>query len=140
MAGTTDTQSIRFGQDTDVIDHTTLKNLADDVAAQLNAADTARTAALTRPAVFVRRISALALPAAASTVVPFDDLVYDTHGLCNLGTQPTRVTVSASSGAGVYMVHAVPISWDKTGWTRADVVVSKNSTAYMQRTLWGPQS
>lgn len=140
MAGVTDTQSIRFGQDTDVIDHTLLKNLADDVAVQLDAADVARTAALKRPAVFLQRLAVLALPAAASTVVPYDTLNYDTHGMVNLGGQPTRVTVSASSGAGIYMVHAVPISWDKTGWTRADVIVSKNGTPYMQRTLWGPQS
>lgn len=138
MAGTTDTQSIRYGQDTDVIDHTVLKNLADDVAVQLDAADVARTAALQRASVFVRRLAVLALPAAASTVVPWDSISYDTHGMVNLGA-PTRVTVTASSGAGVYMVHATPISWVDTAWTRADVLVSKNGTAYMQRTLWGPQ-
>lgn len=140
MPGTTDTQSLRFGTVDDVITHTMQANLADDIATQLNSADTARTAALTRATARVGRLSStFTLPVSAVTVVTMDLLTWDTHGMVNLGTQPQRVTTTASSGAGLY--HAtVTAQVDTTGWTKGDLIINKNGGFYAQRTWWGPQN
>lgn len=139
MAGTTDTQSLRFGQVDDIITHTMIANLADDIAVQLNAADTARTKALTRPQVQIVRNAALALPASAFTAVPFDSEIIDTHAMVDLVGQPQRVTCGATAGIGTYHVMA-EANVDTTGWTRGDIVINKNGSFYDQRTFWGPLS
>lgn len=138
MAGVTDTQSIRFGQVTDIITHTMQANLADDVAAQLDAADAASLLALKRPAVYVTRISQ-AFTAGVTASVSFDTIQYDTTGTqVNLGTFPTRVTVGATAGAGIYMVHGVA-TYSTTGSpTATNLSVLKNGTTLMgQRMIWG---
>ena len=139
MAGITDTQSIRYGHVTDVISHTMLRNEADDIAAQLDAADVAATAALKLPAAIVRRGATLAVPVSSLTAVPFDDEQQDTHAMVDLATQPTRITAGATAGAGLYMV-AWQVQWDTTGWMRGDVVVNKNGAYYARQTLYTPQS
>lgn len=139
MGGTTDTQSLRYGTVDDVISYLMQANLADDIATQLNAADTARTAGLHRPQVNITRNAALAIPVSTTTAVPYDTLNQDTHGMVNLGTQPTRVTCNASAGTGIYHVR-FDASVDTTGWTKADLTVYKNGAFYDGRTFWGPQT
>lgn len=138
MAGTTDTQSLRFGQVSDVIDFTMIKNLADDVAAQLDAADLARTAALKRPAASISRGATFTLPVSTITTVTFDTLNWDTHSMVNLGTQPQRYTVGATAGPGSYYV-ALYVFTDTAAWTKGDLLINKNGSLYAQRTWWQPQ-
>lgn len=139
MSGTTPTQSIRYGEVTDVLTHTVLANLADDVAAQVDAADIARTAALKTAYANVDRNASLAIPVSTVTTITWDSLVTDTHSMINLGTVPTRMTVSASGGAGLYQV-AVQASIDGTGWSRGDISLRKNGTQFVSRDFYGPQS
>lgn len=134
----TDTQSLRFGQVTDVITHTMQQNLADDIAAQLDLADTARTAALKRPIARVQRGTALAIPVTTVTVVPWVTELTDTHAMVDIATQPTRITAGATAGTGAYIVQA-DLQGSYTGWTRADLLIYKNGAVYAQRTWFTPQ-
>lgn len=138
MAGTTDTQSLRFGQVPDVIDHTMIKNLADDIAVQLDAADLARTAALKRAAASISRTATFTVAVSTIQVVTFDTLNWDTHSMVNLGTQPQRYTVGATAGPGTYYV-AMYVFTDTASWTKGDLLINKNGSLYAQRTWWGPQ-
>jgi hypothetical protein len=142
MAGTTDTQGLRFGEITDPISHTTLASLADDIATQLDQADAAATAALKRPVVFVRRVTGQSITANAQAVVTFDNLVYDTHGMVNLGSQPTRVTAVSAAGLGVYTFQArVSAQFSSGTWTAGHISVWKNGTTNLgQRMQWAPRS
>lgn len=139
MSGTTDTQSLRFGQLDDIITHTMIKNLADDMAVQLDAADVARTHALKRPQALANRGATFTVAATTIQVVTFDTVGWDTHSMINLGTQPTRVTVGATAGAGRYET-SLYVFTDTTGWTKGDLIVNKNGSFYAQKTWWGPQS
>ena len=139
MAGTTDTQSLRFGEVTDVIDFTMIKNLADDIAVQLDAADVVRTAALKRPQGYVSRGGALALPANTTTIATWTAEVIDTNAMIDLVGQPQRITVGALAGTGLYMMEA-NFNADTTGWTRADAVLLKNGALVAQHTFHSPQS
>jgi hypothetical protein len=138
MPGVTDTQSIRFGLVTDPIDWTMVRNEADDIATQLDAADVAKLAALTRPIVKVRRVAAQALPVGVATAISWDSTVQDTHGMSGVGTgTPTRVTVSAAAGAGHYMVAAAA-TLNSASWTRGDMQLFKNGGLIRARELWFP--
>lgn len=138
MAGTTDTQSLRFGQVTDVISHTMQANLADDIAVQLDAADVARAATLKGPVAGASRGS-MNLPVGVAQLVTFTSEMFDTHGMIDIATQPTRLTVPSSAVAGIFEVHFEAL-WDTTGWTRGDIYFYKNGGFYSQRTWYAPQS
>lgn len=139
MGGTTDTQSIRFGYVTDVLDFNMMKNEADDIAVQLDAADVARTTALKRPVAWARRAAVLAIPVASTTSVQFDTEVFDTHGMINIAGLPFRIVVGATAGPGVYLVQA-DVQGDMTGWTRADVEVQLNAGTLFTRSYAAPQT
>lgn len=139
MGGITDTQSIRFGYVTDPIDWTMLRNEADDIAAQLDLADVQAAAALRSPAAIARRSASLAVAVSTLVAIPFDTEVEDTHGMIDIAGQPQRLTVSSSSGAGLYTVQLMTQS-DTTGWTRGDLVVNKNGSFYCRKTWRAPQS
>lgn len=137
MAGVTETQSLRYGHVTDVISHTMMRDLADDIAVQLDAADAARAVALKRPQARSHRNATASLAAATPTAQVFDTLVWDTHGMINIGAQPTRITVVTAAGVGSYHVTG----WaqcDTTSWTRADLSIAKNGTAIRARTWFQP--
>jgi hypothetical protein len=137
MASTTPTQSLRFAQVGDVLTYTALANLADDVATQLDAADVARTHALKTPYANVDRNATINVPVTTVTTITWDSLVTDTHSMINLGTQPTRMTVSASGGAGLYHV-VIQAVVDVTGWTRGDISLRKNGTQFISRDYYHP--
>lgn len=139
MAGVTDTQSIRFGQVTDVITHTMLANEADDIAVQLDAADVARTTALKRPVAWTRRNATLALPVTTQTLVQFDTEVYDTASMVDIAGLPFRVVVGATAGAGVYLAQA-EFNGDYTGWTTAILAIQRSGTDLVQKRFHHPQS
>lgn len=139
MGGVTDTQSLRYGYVTDVITHAMVANLADDIAAQLDAADIARTKALKRPEARAQRSATLSIPVNTITPIPFDTIAYDTHGMIDLVGQPNRVTVVSAAGIGVYWARA-QVSVDTTGWTKGDILLYKNGAFGGQKTSWGPQS
>ena len=136
MPGVTSTQNLRFGYVTDPQDWTMQRNLADDMARELDAADVAKAAALGRPAVHVRRNATLALGDGATVLVPMDSEIYDTHGMVDVaGANPSRVTVTASSGTGHYFASGI-VTANTTGWTRGDIQLSRNGTIQRSRTLW----
>jgi hypothetical protein len=137
MSGTTPTQSIRFAEIPDVLSHTVLANLADDVATQLDAADTARTHALKTPFVNIDRNATVNVPVTTVTTISWDSLITDTHAQVNLGTNPTRITCSATAGAGLYQV-VVNVTVDTTGWTRGDIAFRKNNTIFTSRDFYQP--
>jgi hypothetical protein len=137
MAGTTPTQSIRYGELPDVLSHTVLANLADDVATQLDAADLARTHALKTPYANVDRNAIDTVPVSTVKTITWDSLVTDTHGMVNLGLQPTRLTCSASSGAGLYHV-VVNATVDTTAWTRGNIAFRKNTVMFVSRDFYQP--
>lgn len=139
MPGVTDTQSIRFGLVTDPYgDWTMVRNEADDIATQLDAADAAKTAALGRPAVSVRRSAALAIPVGVATTVPFDFENFDTHGMADVGgANPSRITAVAAAGAGHYMFSATA-NVNSVSWTRGDIQLFKNGGIARSRMLWFP--
>lgn len=139
MPGVTDTQALRFGLVADPIDFAMVRNLADDIAAQLDAADLARTKALKRPVAWSQRSSALALPVNTMTSVPFQVEIWDTHAMVDIPTQPSRIVASATAGTGVYM-FMMRASADTTGWTRGDLALFKNGALHTQRTLHTPQN
>ena len=138
MPGITDTQSLRFGQVGDPLSHTTLRNLADDLAVQLDAADVLRSSVLKRPVTWLSRGIALALPVSTYTAVPFTGALVNTHGMADIGTQPTRATVTASAGAGRYLVEC-HIQFLYTSWTKAEIAVYKNGSFYGSKSWASPQ-
>lgn len=137
MASTTPTQSLRFAEVPDILSHTVLANLADDVATQLDAADLARTHALKTPYANVDRNAVLNVPVTTVTTIPWDSINTDTHSMVNLGLQPTRITVGATAGAGLYHV-VVTVQVDTTGWTRGDISLRKNNVQFVSRDLYQP--
>lgn len=138
MGGITDTQSLRFGYVGEPIDWSLVYNLADDIATQLDLADTAATAALQVPAAIVRRGTTLALAAGVAVSVPFTSEQQDTHGMVDIAGQPNRLTVSAASGPGLYAVTFVT-QCDTTGWTRGDIIVNLNGAQYSRKAFFAPQ-
>lgn len=118
MSGITDTQSLRFGQVTDPISYTMQADLANDVAAQLDAADTAASGtngALKRPAVNVRRVTNQLFSVNVRAGIAFDNLVYDTNGMTNLGVNPLRACiVGTNSGTGIYQLFG-QVTFSTTG-------------------------
>lgn len=139
MPGLTDTQSLRFGVEADPISYTMQRDLADDIAAQLDAADVLRTAVLKLPVVSLRRNAALAIPVTTATPIPWDVEVEDSHNMVDLATQPTRVTAVAAAGTGLYMLD-VFLQCDMTSWTRADIMLQRNGTFYSQKSYYNPQN
>lgn len=136
MPGITETQAIRYGLVTDPLDWTMMRNEADDIAVQLDAADVAKNLALGRPLVQARRSAALALADGSTVLVPLDQEIYDTHNMIDVaGANPSRVTVNAASGTGHYMVAAYA-SATTTGWTRGDIQLFKNGVYNRGRSLW----
>jgi hypothetical protein len=138
MPGVTATQSLRYGYVTDPVSYTMQRDLADDIAAQLDAADVLRTAAMKKPVVFASRNTALTLPNLTLTTVPFTSSQYNTHGMVDIATQPTRITVTAAAGAGQYLVET-HIQWTYAGWTRGDITILRNGVFYAQKTWVSPQ-
>ena len=139
MAGVTDTQSIRFGQVTDVQTHTMIANEADDIATQLDAADLARTAALKRPTAWSKRSAVIAIPVTSQTLIQMDTEVWDTHSMVDIAGLPFRVVVGATAGAGVYLVQA-ETNGDYTGWTTAIIAIQKNGTDWVSKRFHLPQT
>lgn len=128
MAGVTDTQSLRFGQVSDVITHTMVRDLADDIAVQLDAADAARLVAQKRPVAWARRaLTAQSLPVGLPAVITFDQELVDTHSMIDLATQPTRITCGATAGTGIYLVQVNLVAF-MAAWGRGDLGVRKNGT------------
>lgn len=134
MAGVTDTQSIRFGQVTDVITHTMIANEADDIAVQLDAADAARIVAEKRPIAWTRRAAVLGIPVAAATAVPFDTEVWDTHAMIDIAGQPNRITIGATAGTGVYLVQVEAVG-TYTGWTIGALILLRNGAVHIEKTF-----
>lgn len=140
MAGVTDTQSLRFGEVEDVITHTMVRDLADDIALQLDAADVAQATALKKPIIWASRFGGLSLPVSPTiTLVPWLSENQDTHAMLDIATQPTRFTASATSGTGVFMVN-VQARLDTTGWTRGDMIFYKNGVFFGQKSFLAPQN
>lgn len=141
MAGTTDTQSLRFGQVTDVITHTMQANLADDIATQLDAADAAATSALKLPIVHVRRVASQGYTAGVRAAVIFDSEVTDTAGMVTIGVNPTRVTVVSGAGVGNYMFHGI-VTLSTTGTTTVGhLSVFRNGVTLLgQRSMWAQRA
>jgi hypothetical protein len=138
MPGVTDTQSLRFGYVTDPISHTTVRDLADDVAAQYDAADVARAAALQKPVVRVQRNAGLAIPVTTITAIPWDVETTDTHGMVDIATNPTRVTAVTAAGSGLYLAE-IDVQSNMGSWTRADIILRRNGTFYAQKSWYNPQ-
>lgn len=138
MGGVTDTQSLRFDVLSDVISLGAVKNLADDVAVQLDAADVPRTAGLKRPICRGRRSAALSVAAATTVTVPFDVEVWDTHNMLDVaGPNPSRFTVGAAAGVGLYYVGARVQVAGGVSFTRTDIQICKNAGMKYQDTQWG---
>lgn len=137
MGTTTPTQSLRYAYVTDVISHTASKDLADDVAAQLDAADVARTAALKRPIAKARRTAAQSIVDSSFVTVTFDTEVWDTHAMIDIAGQPTRITCGATAGIGIYLVRARVNTIAGTGFTRSDIGILKNGVVKHQNEQWG---
>jgi hypothetical protein len=138
VPGVTDTQSLRFGVDGESISYTTQRDLADDIATQLDAADALRNAVLRLPVVQLRRGAALAIPVTTITTIPWDTELEDSHGMWDAGS-PTRVTAVAAAGTGLYMIDLFSQS-DMTSWTRADLLLRRNGTFYSQKSYYNPQN
>jgi hypothetical protein len=138
MPGITDTQAIRFGYVTDPISYTMIRDEADDIAAQLDAADASAAVVLQSPAAIVRRNAALPIAVSTLVAVPWDVEVEDTHAMVDIAGQPQRLTASAAAGAGLYTVQFLAQT-DTTSWTRGDVVVNKNGAFYCRKTYRAPQ-
>lgn len=139
MPGLTDTQAIRYGYVTDPIDWTMVRDEADDIAVQLDAADTQAAAVLQSPVAAVTRFSALAVAVATPVSVPWTSEVQDTHAMVDIAGQPNRFTVSSAAGAGLYFVQ-FQMQTDTTGWTRGDIILNKNAAQYARKTFRAPQS
>lgn len=138
MAGVTPTQSLRYGQVTDVVAHTFQADLADDIDTQLQAAITARNAARLRPRATARRVlTSLSVAATTLVVVPFDSEADDTNGMVDVATQPNRITCSASAGAGGYYVSGFVDSAAGSAFTRSDIQINRNGTQVLHRSYWG---
>jgi hypothetical protein len=138
VAGVTDTQSLRFGQVTDVITHTMQANLADDIATQLDAANTAAVPVLKPPVVYIRRNANQLFSVGVRAGIAFDAVIYDTNTMTNTGTQPLRAAiVGASSGIGTYMFDGM-INLSTTGSCSAGhISFWKNGVTLLgQRTIW----
>lgn len=142
MPGVTDTQSIRYGLVTDPLSHTTQAYLAEDIAAQLDAADAAGAVALKRPAVFVRRTIGQLYSVGVKAGIAFQSLIYDTHGMTLLGTQPLRAAiVGASSGIGNYEFKGTATLSSTGACTAGHLSFWKNGTVPLgQRTMFAQQS
>lgn len=140
MGNTTPGLALRYGYDGDVITHATVANLADDIAAQLTAADTARAAALRRPVFYGRRaLGTQNLPVSTTVIVQMDQEIFDTHGMINLGTDNTKISCVAGSGAGIYELTMMA-RCTTTSWTKGEWAILKNGVVVVQQTVLAPSS
>src|SRR5918994_1267840 len=139
MPGTTDTQGLQYdllSENVATATETGLERLAKQIATQLDAADTARTTALKRPAARARRFNLQSIPNNVTTFINFDQEVFDSHTMIDIAGQPQRVTVSAGAGAGVYQVSGrlFGIFTNNTG--RVDLYVTKNNAELFRQTIF----
>lgn len=134
MPGTTDTQALPFDYLDEVVSSVPVKNFADAVALKLDAKDTQRTAALKRPAVAARRAATVSVPDATNTVITMDTEVFDTHAMFSTGSNPTRITVPAGAGAGIYYLFGLVGTSGANSTTQViEFTVRKNGTTMLAR-------
>jgi hypothetical protein len=137
MGSTTPNLALRYPYVTDVISHTNESQLADDIATALGTMDTARTTALKMPTFYGQRNATQSMAVSVETKLQMDTEVEDTHGMINIGTDATRVTCTAQSGAGVYE-FSLMFAATMTSWTRGDLILSKNGVFVTQQELFSP--
>jgi hypothetical protein len=137
VTGTTDTQSIRYGHAADPMNWTMLRDEADDIATQLDAADAAGSGALKRPVVRVSRTIAQLFSTGVKAGIAFQTLIYDTNGMTLLGTQPLRAAiVGANSGIGTYMLQGIATLSTTGVATAGHLSFWKNGVTFLgQRTM-----
>lgn len=139
MPGTTDTQGLQFdllSENVATATETGLERLAKGIATELDAADTARTTALKRPAARAIRFALQSIPNNSTTFVTFDTENIDTHAMIDLGAQPQRVTVSAGGGAGVYQVCARIFDLFTNSTGRVELYLTKNGAELFRQTVY----
>lgn len=59
-----------------------------------------------KPCVRLYQTAGTSVPDNANTVLTFDTEDYDTHGLHSTVTNPSRITINAAAGAGIYRCKA----------------------------------
>jgi len=132
MSGITTARSIRFATLDDPISAAFLEDTAKDIARELDAADVLKTAAMKRPCAMVHT-DTFTVAVSTVTTVNFTTEDVDTHAMVNLGTNAQRITVSSSSGAGLYYVTAFSEAFDSSAWTMGEFTITKNGTGQVRR-------
>lgn len=126
MPGSTASQALPYPYIDEAITDVSTKNLADTIATKLTSQDTARTLALKRATGEARRNTILALADGVNTVVPFDQEIWDTDNMINVGgANPSRITV-ATGLAGLYHVSGYLGAAVSGSWTRSQITIMKN--------------
>lgn len=135
MPGTT-SLGIPFPYANEVADAVSVKNLADEVDVELNAAITAATLTTKRPAALVKRTSGTQSFAtgAAFANLTYTTEMFDNDGMGNLGANNERLTVTT---AGVYLISGLWFldpSYNETEVTSSNFIITINGSVLAGRT------
>jgi hypothetical protein len=124
MPGATPVKAFPFPLLTEVVTHQSTEDLAQAFADELDLQDIAEGLALGRPACSARRVANQSIPDGVDTVITMDGEVYDTDGLVDIATNPTRISVP-SGLEGMWYVHAEVGSANSTSWTKSQLSVRR---------------
>jgi hypothetical protein len=136
MPGSTASQGLPYPYLDETISDVSTKNLADTLATKLTGEDASRTAALKRPTGCAFRNANQSIPVTTDTVITFDGELWDTDGMINIGTTPTRFSMAVGI-TGVWLFTAFARSLASSSWTKAVITIRKNGTqAVARRSYW----
>lgn len=138
MGGQTPIFSLRYPYQSETVDATHFKNLADDIDAALDLIDARSSLVLNKPALRIRQsINQTGITSATLAFVPFDTAEYNPNGWWNAGA-PTLVALPA----GIYHVTCTGsnLTGTLTGYDERDMEFQINSTLYSRISVAVPTS
>ena len=136
MGGQTTTFFLRYPYQSEAVDATHFKNLADDIDAALDAIDARSALVLNKPALRIRQeTDQTGIAQGAGAIITWDTVDYNPNGWWNAGA-PTLVTLPA----GVYSVNVGHSQIGGTGLdeTSLDIQMPSGTSWSRKTTTYAP--
>jgi hypothetical protein len=132
MSGIVTSRNIRFATLDDPVSADFLEDTTRDIQRELDTLDGLKTTAMKRPVAIIHT-NGVTVPVTTLTTVQFSTEDVDTHAMVDLTTNNQRITVSSTSGAGLYYVTAHSQGFSSGSWTMGEFTLRKNGGGVVRR-------